>query len=243
LVKKISVIVSLHFGHDKLYSLEYFKNVLKGLAAQDDKNFEFCIYNDGCQDIKVSELIEKFTGKLDIKYHFEKENKGCCVGRNYAIRELATTSYVVVIDSDCIPQPNFISVWKKYFSKYDDRFTFIGNVLDRDKFRKIKLNWLDFITRHVGIFRSTFEAISGFDLDFSWTGSSKGFGSDDLDMGYRLEKTKHKFIYVLETFVTHQNHREDYSEKEMELFRKRIEFNFSLMKKKYPELKNFNVGY
>ena len=83
---------------------------LQSLLAQDDKNFEVIVADDGSsQDTKA--LIERFMQQkmISIKHVFH-EDHGFRAGtiRNKAVA-LSQGNYLIFLDGDCVVFPNFVS--------------------------------------------------------------------------------------------------------------------------------------
>ncbi len=90
---KYSIIVPVYNRPDEVDEL------LNSLCSQTIKDFEVLIVEDGSQrDCKM--VVEKYTGKLDVKY-FMKPNSGPGQSRNYGA-ERATGEYLIILDSDVV---------------------------------------------------------------------------------------------------------------------------------------------
>ena len=75
------------------------QELLESLAAQDNRDFEIIIVEDG-STVRCDRIVEQYKSAIDIKYFF-KENSGPGLSRNYGA-ERAEGKYVVFLDSDCI---------------------------------------------------------------------------------------------------------------------------------------------
>ena len=75
------------------------QELLESLAAQDNRDFEVIIVEDG-STVRCDRIVEQYKSAIDIKYFF-KENSGPGLSRNYGA-ERAEGKYVVFLDSDCI---------------------------------------------------------------------------------------------------------------------------------------------
>lgn len=105
---KISVIVSTYNRYKAL------ERVLEGLDQQIDTNFEIIIADDGSDDrtrYVVEEAIKK--SKIKIKYIWQ-EDQGFRLAkiRNLAVKH-SEGEYLIFLDGDCIPPPNFIKNHRK----------------------------------------------------------------------------------------------------------------------------------
>lgn len=99
-MEKFSIIIPVYNRPDEVDDL------LASLTRQEDRNFEVIIVEDG-STIPCNEAVDRYAGKLDIKY-FVKSNEGRSIARNYGI-ERATGSYFVFFDSDCVIPADYFS--------------------------------------------------------------------------------------------------------------------------------------
>lgn len=73
--------------------------LLQSLTLQTINDFEVVVVDDGSA-IPCADVVEKYAGKLDIRY-FEKPNSGPGQTRNYAAQR-SRGEYLIILDSDCI---------------------------------------------------------------------------------------------------------------------------------------------
>lgn len=108
----ISVIVSTYNRHDAL------QLVLGGLAEQDDRNFEVIISDDG-SDERTKAVIDSFRDRVpQLKFeHCWQVHEGFRLAavRNRGVRA-AHGDYLIFIDGDCVPPPNFVSTHRRLAS-------------------------------------------------------------------------------------------------------------------------------
>ena len=100
----ISVVVTTYNRPDAL------RAVLDGLGAQTDRAFEVLVADDGSRD-DTRELVESFARGAPVPVrHVWQEDRGFRAGaaRNRATA-LAYGDYVVFLDGDCVPRPDFIA--------------------------------------------------------------------------------------------------------------------------------------
>jgi glycosyltransferase involved in cell wall biosynthesis len=100
---RVSVIVTTYNRPDAL------RAVLDGLAAQTDRDFEVIVADDGSRD-DTRELVEEVAHGFPVPLvHVWQEDRGFRAGaaRNRAA-ERAAGDYLVFLDGDCIPRPDFI---------------------------------------------------------------------------------------------------------------------------------------
>ncbi len=100
-VNMLSIIITTYNRPDALNA------VLQGFAAQSKKNFELIIADDGSGDT-TKKLIKQWQKQLPIQHVWHED----CGFRAAGIRNKAVVKcqydYIVFIDGDCIPRPNFI---------------------------------------------------------------------------------------------------------------------------------------
>jgi len=105
----ISVIISTY------NSPQWLEKVIWGYEAQDFKNFELIIADDGSAE-ETRELIETFkkSSKLSIRHQWHEDSgfRKCTI-MNAAIRE-ADGQYLVFSDGDCIPRSDFLAQHVKF---------------------------------------------------------------------------------------------------------------------------------
>jgi glycosyltransferase involved in cell wall biosynthesis len=100
----ISVVVTTFNRPDAL------RAVLDGLAAQHDRAFEVLVADDGSRD-DTRALVEDAAARFPVPLvHVWQEDRGFRAGaaRNRAV-ERARGDYLVFLDGDCIPRPDFVA--------------------------------------------------------------------------------------------------------------------------------------
>ncbi|MFG6687177.1 glycosyltransferase family 2 protein [Mariniflexile sp. HNIBRBA6329] len=105
---KATVIISTYNQRDWL------EKVLWGYEIQTEANFEIIIADDG-SSIETKKLIENFCAKSSLKIkHVWQEDMGFRKTRilNQAIL-IASTSYLIFTDGDCIPRKDFVETHLK----------------------------------------------------------------------------------------------------------------------------------
>jgi glycosyltransferase involved in cell wall biosynthesis len=101
---QISVVVTTYNRPDAL------RAVLAGLAAQADRGFELLVADDGSRG-DTRELVERTAADVPVRLlHVWQEDLGFRAGaaRNRAAAR-AAGDYLVFLDGDCIPRPDFIA--------------------------------------------------------------------------------------------------------------------------------------
>jgi glycosyltransferase involved in cell wall biosynthesis len=100
----ISVVVTTYNRPDAL------RAVLDGLAAQTDRGFEVLVADDGSRD-DTRALVQATSAAFPVRLaHVWQEDRGFRAGaaRNRATMQ-AQGDYVVFLDGDCIPRPDFVA--------------------------------------------------------------------------------------------------------------------------------------
>jgi glycosyltransferase involved in cell wall biosynthesis len=99
----ISVIVTTYQRPDALAA------VLRGLAAQTDRDFEVIVADDG-SGAKTATVVATWRETIPVVEHVWQENKGF---RAAAIRNRAVVqsrgALCIFLDGDCIPRPDFVA--------------------------------------------------------------------------------------------------------------------------------------
>ena len=105
---KASVIVTTYNRPDALQA------VLQGLAKQDDRDFEVLVADDGSTD-ETTQLVQRLARDYPVPlHHVWQEDQGFRAGaaRNRACAQ-AMGDYLLFLDGDCVPLPDFISEHKR----------------------------------------------------------------------------------------------------------------------------------
>lgn len=96
---KYSVIVPVYNRVDEV------RDLLESLYAQQHKDFEVILVEDGSTE-PCGDVAREYADKgLDVKY-FYKSNDGRSIARNYGI-ERAAGDYFIFFDSDCVIPPDY----------------------------------------------------------------------------------------------------------------------------------------
>jgi GT2 family glycosyltransferase len=105
---RASVVVTTYNRPDALQA------VLKGLAAQTDRDFEVLVADDGSRS-ETADLVNTLAREYPARLiHVWQEDAGFRAGaaRNRACAQ-ATGDYWIFLDGDCVPLPDFISEHKR----------------------------------------------------------------------------------------------------------------------------------
>ena len=189
---KFSIVIPTYNRADKLAT------VLPTLGEQDfpREDYEILLSDSGSDD-GTEELIKKLD--LPNLRFMTGENTGRSGARNRGIKE-ARGDIVLFTDADIIAEPDLLSNHAKVHRE-NPGCAVVGcevqvNSLDeyekvrgrRELFRTLhpptrkKLPWLYFLTGNASVSRQKLIDVGMFDEQF------QGYGHEDLELGYRLEK-------------------------------------------------------
>ncbi|HET6514619.1 MAG TPA: glycosyltransferase [Thermodesulfovibrionales bacterium] len=228
-------------------------------------NFEVIFVDDESDDDSVK-IVRQFIADLqekgdagkrcDIRIIENQENMGNCGSRNTGIRN-AKGDIIIVIDSDCIVNKDFLSAHAEAYA-YDDCDAAVGPfnietngqapfaVLKRyeddpakamfDCVLQDRVNlqsFLNCITRNFSIKRD-FIREELFDTAFSYsTDKDSGFGWEDIEMGYRLYTRGARIKFTPRGLSIHISHPSSVDERTKSL---RSLKNFRKLFEKHPDL-------
>ena len=188
--------------------------LLQSLATQDfTANFEVVIVEDG-SSIPCQFISESYSEKLTISYYF-KENSGPGDSRNFGMQK-AKGDYFLILDSDCILPPNYLSEVKKALdADFVDCFGGPDKALDSfsDIQKAINFSMTSFMT--TGGIRGGSEKIGKFQprsfnmgLSKKAFEASQGFGNihpgEDPDLSIRLWKMGFETRLFANAYVYHK---------------------------------------
>lgn len=188
--------------------------LLQSLSKQDfSDEFEVVIVEDG-SSIPCQEVVNTFRNKLNISYFF-KENSGPGDSRNFGMKN-AKGDYFLILDSDCILPPNYLSEAKNALTEnFADCFGGPDNALDSFSAIQKAINFAmtSFLT--TGGIRGGSEKIDKFQprsfnmgLSKKAFEASQGFGNihpgEDPDLSIRLWKMNFETRLFPKVFVYHK---------------------------------------
>jgi glycosyltransferase involved in cell wall biosynthesis len=175
--------------------------------------FEVVIVEDG-SSLCCELVVLKYKNELNIQYYF-KENTGPGDSRNFGMSK-ALGDYYIILDSDCIVPPTYLSSIALYLSK-SPADCFGGPDTAHDDFsdvqKAINFSMTSFLTtggiRGGGESLGTFQPRS-FNMGLSKKAfeTSGGFDSihpgEDPDLVFRLWRNGFKTVLIKEAFVYHK---------------------------------------
>ena len=205
---KFSIIIPVYNRPDEIDEL------LESLTHQDySDDFEVIIVEDG-SEISAENGITKYQGQLQLSYYY-KENSGPGLSRNFAMQK-ATGNYFIILDSDCILPPFYITEVSKalahtYTDAYggpdaaDDSFTTIQKAINYSmtsflttggiRGKKNSPNKFQPRSFNMGISKKAFKSTKGF--------GSQRFG-EDIDLTFRLWENGYKTQLIEKALVYHK---------------------------------------
>ena len=187
--------------------------LLSSLVDQSYRDFEIILVEDGSK-IKSDQIASRFETSLSVRYYFQ-ENQGQGFARNFGMTK-AKGDFFVVLDSDVILPPDYLSVLQKAisernldafggpdaaasdFSNLQKAMDFAmtsfwttggirGKLKDPSKYQARGFN--------MGVSRQVFETLGGF------VDPNRG---EDIEWSIRIEKVGYKLELVEEAFVYHK---------------------------------------
>lgn len=209
--KKVTIIIPNYNG------LKFMEPCFKALRAQSDQNFELLVVDNGSTDGSV-----KWLEDHQIPSIFLEENTGFSGAVNIGIRE-SVTPYVILLNNDTEPQPDYVKEMVKAIERYPKIFSvsskmiqlYHKDLMDDAGDMYSVLGWA--YQRGVGqkssgynkacrVFsacagaaiyrREVFDKIGGFDEDhFAYL--------EDIDVGYRAKICGYENWYCPKAVVYH----------------------------------------
>ena len=196
------------------------KQCLESIMSQDyTGDYEVIVVDDGSTD-STPHIVSGFsTVKL-----FRQKNAGPASARNKGASE-AKGEIILFTDSDCVPEPSWVSEMLKSFSKNHEVVGVKGSYKTRQKEiiarlvqleyenkynYMLKANYIDFIdTYSAGFKKTVFNEMNGFNTEFPVA------CAEDIELSYRLSSKGYKMVFNPNTVVyhTHPSRLPDYLKK------------------------------
>lgn len=208
----ISVVVPVYNG------AKYLAKTVESILAQDYKEFELLLINDGSSD-SSKELIEALAEKNTKIIAFTKENGGVANARNFGI-EHAKGDYIAFCDQDDLWLPTKLSKQLPLFTNPKVGLVYTGAIADyvlygkqskpnfEEKYRGIifdKLIQVNMFTCCTAMARKSYlTEVGGFDDDLAL------MGVDDWHLWLKLALVC-EFDFVPEHLAVHVFHGDNYS--------------------------------
>ncbi|WP_299667704.1 glycosyltransferase [uncultured Polaribacter sp.] len=188
--------------------------LLESLTQQDfSDDFEVLIIEDGSDNASEA-IVNTYKHQLDLKYFF-KENSGAGASRNFGMQK-ATGNYFIILDSDVIVPPQYLSEVKKALAtNFTDAFG--GADAAHESFTSLQkaMNYSMTSVLTTGGIRGKKKAVGkfqprSFNLGLSQTAFSKtqGFSKmkngEDIDLTFRLWENEFETQLIAKAFVYHK---------------------------------------
>ncbi|MEM5772525.1 MAG: glycosyltransferase family 2 protein [Candidatus Aenigmatarchaeota archaeon] len=173
------------------------------------KLFEVVVIDDGSDD-NTYEIVKKFVDKLNIKYFFQ-ENSGLASARNHGIYA-SDGDILYFFDDDDVASKNLLEEHLKTHKQYPKENIAVLNYTTWAP--SLKITPLMYFITEVGHFLFSYSNLKNnmeLNYQYFWGGRSSckrnfllehgvfnpvfKFGSEDIELGYRLSKNGFKVIY------------------------------------------------
>lgn len=168
--------------------------------------FEVIVVDDGSKD-QTPEIVLEFKNAL----LFKQKNAGPAVARNRGANK-ASAEIIVFLDSDCVPNPNWLEEMLRPFQKteiagvqgaYENPLpnwvaSFIQLEIEERYHRMEKKPFIDFVGSYSAAYRKKiFLNEGGFDEAFAMA------SGEDTDFSFRLAKKGYKMVFASKAIVKH----------------------------------------
>ena len=178
------------------------------------EEFEVIVVDSTSNDGSI-EFLESFKPKFNFKYHIQK-NDGKASARNKAA-SMATGHLLIITDADMIPGKDFVQghldahrstdkeccfeglAWNLKTLEFPPKTETLTPQVGTHPKHMSSLGWYYFLTGNVSVPKTLFDEEKGFNELF------KGYGWEDLELGYRLSRKKIP-LYYLKTSVNYHYH-------------------------------------
>jgi glycosyltransferase involved in cell wall biosynthesis len=212
--RAISVVIPTHARAEAL------RETLEALRLQEEglADAEVIVVSDG-RDAPtmrmVQELAADFPCTLEV---LEQEQAGQGNARNRGIAH-ATGRLVLMLDDDITADPRLLRAHLAAHGNRDDRIVIgalpVRRIDAEPAHHRVVREWWeaelarmrapgyegsfrDFVTGNVSVARSQLLAVGGFDRDFT------GYGREDYELGYRLERRGLRFVHAPDAVGEHR---------------------------------------
>jgi glycosyltransferase involved in cell wall biosynthesis len=241
-----SIVISTY---NQKYTL---KLALESLSRQikTPKIFELIIADDASTD-GIDEFIKKLRFPIFLKYIRSDENLGRSKNRNRGI-EKAMGKQVILFDGDMVPEDGFIEAYMRAWDEFPSG-VILGSWRAPDntnnsRWQKYQLSrgrlgmsrgqnvpGKYFTSGNFSIANNILSKMSGFDTSF------EGWGGEDTDFGFRLERNGVPMHFMPEASCLHY-HNKAISETISE-YERYGKYGYRALMNKYPETVMFEKGW
>ncbi len=186
---------------------EILKKVLDSFQEQtlSGTKFEIVVVDSSSPD-GTGEFLTSYHPNYQFKAIIQA-NMGKAAARNRAILE-ASSPLILITDADMIAHPKLVETHLEAHHAFGKPASFEGLTynmrrlewpsspdnltayISKDYSDGSKLGWYYFLTGNISLPKALFEKFKGFDTDF------KGYGWEDLELGYRMSQMKIPHFYL-----------------------------------------------
>ncbi|MHB2018447.1 MAG: glycosyltransferase family 2 protein [Candidatus Xenobia bacterium] len=179
-------------------------------------SFEIVLCDSGSTD-GTDELVRKLASPR--LRHLVHENRGRSGARNHGVRS-AQHEYVLFTDADIIPDPGLLAAHAKVHAENGPACAVVGCEVQVDTLEEYEqvraqpwdagrhlhksgkgavkpISWLYYLTGNASAPRQKLLDVGIFDEQF------QGYGHEDLELGYRLEKSGVKMLFCADAINYH----------------------------------------
>ncbi len=176
--------------------------------------FEVIVVNSSSPD-GTAEWAQTYHPNFQFR-HLLVPNRGKAAARNTGVSQ-ARGQWIIITDADMIPDPQFLAAhlaaqeattrptcfeglaWNLPTLEWPPTPATLKPQVGTHPADRAKLGWYYFLTGNLSFPKGIFEAFKGFDPTFT------GYGWEDLELGYRLQKAKVPILY-LRTAINYHFH-------------------------------------
>ncbi|MFA5318152.1 MAG: glycosyltransferase family 2 protein [Patescibacteria group bacterium] len=207
---KLTVIIPTYNREDIL---------IRTLKALDEQNYDLneveALVVDDYSDNSPEHSISKLKTKYRLRFFRMEKNAGAGMVRNQAI-DLAQGKYLLFIGDDTIPDKNLIKEHMKLHNQHRG-IAVLGQVRWAEEVRDEFMDYIAKIQFHYQNIKDKNNVkfhfyTSNISLEKKWfetekfSSKFKGYGLEDIEMGYRLERNGLRVIYNSDAIVNHVHH-------------------------------------
>lgn len=174
--------------------------------------FEVIVVDDHSPASQQS-VTAAFDDRLNLIFFRQAVNRGPAAARNHGA-SLASGRYVCFIDDDCMPQQDWLTVFRHQFQNNDN--VMLGghtvNVLTENAFSSASQMLVDYLyenltsttgaptfftSNNMSLPLKLFQAVGGFDSEFPRA------AAEDREFGHRFSELGYDLVYTPEALVDH----------------------------------------